>query len=394
MNARLAAYALLLGNFVVGASVSAPAGMLRQLADGLGVTVIDAGLLVTFGAVILCFGSPIMGWLTSAMDRRILLAASALVMALTNLASAVAPDYGVLLVIRLVMLVGAAPFTPQAAGAIALLVPEKDRPRAIAFVFTGWSLAIALGLPAFGYIADGWGWRASYAVLGLIGLASAAGVYYGLPKGLHGAAMTLSSWGRIFGNRRIMLILAVTAVQVSGQFATFTYIGPLLAHYIAATTPTIGLFFSVFGVAGLLGNIIATRIVAGLGAFQTAGFFLVTTLAGIGLWSLGSGSFWAMAVAAALWGLGFAAINSMQQARLFLSAPALASGTVALNTSCIYIGQAVGSGLGGLLFDRGLFDAVGYMAVAFVAAAIVLLFVSRGESERLFGRAVPQRGAG
>lgn len=387
MTARLAAYALLLGNFVVGTSVAAPSGMLRQLADGLGVSVVDAGLLVTFGAVVLCFGSPVTAWLTSATDRRILLAGSALVMGVANLASAAAPGYGALLAIRLVMLVGAAPFTPQAAGAIALIVAEKDRPGAIAFVFIGWSLAIALGLPAFGYMADAWGWRASYAALGLVGLASAALIYYGLPRGLHGATMTLSSWGRIFGDRHILLVLSVTAVQISGQFATFTYLGPLLAHYIGATTPTIGLFFTVFGMAGLFGNIAATRIVAGLGAFRTAGLFLLTTLVGIGLWSLGSGSFAVMAVAAALWGVGFAAINSMQQARLFLAAPALASGTVALNTSCIYIGQAIGSGFGGVLFDRHLFDEIGYLAVAFMAASLAILVLSRGPGERLRGLA-------
>ena len=88
-----------------------------------------------------------------------------------------------------------------------------------------------------------------------------------------------------------------------------------------------------------------------------------------------------MLAAAALWGLGFAAINSMQQARLVAANPPLASGTVALNTSCIYIGQAVGSGLGGLLFDRGAFDAIGWMAAVFVVASLGVLALSRGQGE-------------
>jgi predicted MFS family arabinose efflux permease len=381
MSARLAAWSLLLGNFIVGACVTAPAGMLNQLSVGLGATVVEVGLLVTWGAVILCFGSPITASLTSALDRRTLLAGSAALMAVTNFASAVAPDYQTLLVVRLIMLVCAAPFTPQAAGTIAMLVPPEQRPRAISFIFIGWSLSLAIGLPLVGGLADQVGWRWSYAALGAIATVSAALILYGVPKGLKGAAMSLKSWGVIFGDRRILLILAVTAVQVSGQFATFTYLGPLLVHYLGATVGIIAVFFALFGVAGLVGNIAATRIVGMLGPFKTAAVFLVTTLIGILIWTLGAGIFGAMLVASAVWGLGFAAINSMQQARLVAAAPPLASGTVALNTSCIYIGQAVGSGLGGILFDRGAFDAIGWMAVIFVVASLGVLAFSRGQGE-------------
>ena len=65
--------ALMLGNFVTGTSVLAPAGMLRELSAGLGVTIRDAGLLITFGAVVLCIGSPLTAWLTSRIERRTLL---------------------------------------------------------------------------------------------------------------------------------------------------------------------------------------------------------------------------------------------------------------------------------------------------------------------------------
>ncbi len=60
---RFAATALMLGNFVTGISVLAPAGMLRELSAGLDVTIRDAGLLVTFGAIVLCIGSPLTAWL-------------------------------------------------------------------------------------------------------------------------------------------------------------------------------------------------------------------------------------------------------------------------------------------------------------------------------------------
>ena len=85
----------MLGNFATGLCILAPAGMLTVLAEGLDVGIRETGLLVTFGAVILCFGSPIVAWLTTRIDRRTLLLSTLAVMVAGNAASALAPDYAV-----------------------------------------------------------------------------------------------------------------------------------------------------------------------------------------------------------------------------------------------------------------------------------------------------------
>ncbi len=118
---RFASTALMLGNFVNGTAVLAPAGMLSELSAGLGVTIRDAGLLITFGAIVLCIGSPLTAWLTSRIERRALLTATLAVLAVANAASAFAPDYATLLVVRLIMLAIGALYTPQAAGTAALI---------------------------------------------------------------------------------------------------------------------------------------------------------------------------------------------------------------------------------------------------------------------------------
>src|SRR3978361_648008 len=120
---RFAPPALMLGNFVTGCSVIGPAGMLGELSSGLDVSIRDAGLLITYGAAVLCFGSPIMAWLTSRMERRTLLIWTLAVFAITNAASAFAPNYLSLLVLRLLMLAVGALYTPPAAGTAGLMVP-------------------------------------------------------------------------------------------------------------------------------------------------------------------------------------------------------------------------------------------------------------------------------
>ena len=102
----------MLGNIVTGCSVLAPAGMLPELSESLGVSIRTAGLLITFGAIVLCIGSPVTAWLTSRIERRALLTSTLAVLALTNIASAFAPNYASLLAIRLVMLAVGVIYTP------------------------------------------------------------------------------------------------------------------------------------------------------------------------------------------------------------------------------------------------------------------------------------------
>ena len=124
---RFAPTALMLGNFVTGCSVIGPAGMLGELSLGLDVSIRDAGLLITYGAAVLCFGSPVTAWLTSRIERRTLLVSTLAVFAVTNAASAFAPNYASLLVLRLLMLAVGALYTPQAAGTAGLIVREEKR---------------------------------------------------------------------------------------------------------------------------------------------------------------------------------------------------------------------------------------------------------------------------
>src|SRR2546423_13268899 len=101
---RFAPTALMLGNVVTGCSVLAPTGMLAELSAGLDVSIRTAGLLITFGAIMLCLGSPVTAWLTSRIERRTLLTATLAGLALTHIASAFAPHYARLPVIRPIML--------------------------------------------------------------------------------------------------------------------------------------------------------------------------------------------------------------------------------------------------------------------------------------------------
>jgi len=367
----------MLGNVVTGCSVLAPAGMLGELASGLDVSIRTAGLLITFGAIVLCVGSPVTAWLTSRIERRTLLTATIAVLALGNFASALAPDYASLLAIRLVMLGVGALYTPQAAGAGALIVPEEKRGSTIAYIFLGWSLAAAVGLPAITFIASRYGWQAVYGAIGLIGCLSFLLLVWRLPRGLMGAPVDLKTWTAIGRNPMILSLLLITTLQMSGQFVVFTYMGPLLARLTGAGPDPIALVFACYGACGVIGTFIGSRIVDSWGAWRTSLLFMWVLLAGLAGWALTAGIYPLMAVSVAIWGIGFASTNSMQQVRLVGAAPALASASVSLNTSALYIGQATGSAIGGFLYARDLIYSSGYVATALVALAVIAVILTR-----------------
>jgi predicted MFS family arabinose efflux permease len=377
MPPRFSLTALMLGNFAIGLAVLAPADMVLELSRGLSVTIRDAGFLITAGAVVLCFGSPITAWLTSRIDRRLLLAATLFVLAAGHLASAFAPDYFTLLVVRVLMLAVGALYTPQAAGTAALIVSAERRAGAITYVFLGWSLATAIGIPIINLLSAKVGWRETYAVLAAVTLIAFVLQTIYLPSGLQGAPVSLATWGTVARNRLIVLLLAITAINTSGQFAIITYLSPLLLKLTGAGAETTSLFFAIFGVSGFAGNVIATRLVGSLGAFRTSALSLGSVFAGLLIWVLGEGMLALMGMGVLFWGLGFAAANSMQQARLAAAAPELAPASIALNTSGIYVGQAVGSYLGGFLIVRDQLTAMGWMAVGFLVASLFILALTR-----------------
>jgi predicted MFS family arabinose efflux permease len=373
---------LVLGNFVIGLSLLLPTGMLTELSVGLGVPIGTVGLLISLGAGVVCVSPPLVAWITSRIERRTLLSAILLWVAVGHVASAFAPDYSSLLWIRLAMLAFAGAFTPLAAGTAALLVAEDRRASAIASALLGWALAIAVGLPLISILAPQIGWRATYIFVGLLAALGFVAVLIGLPRGLRGKPVIFSTWMVVARNRQLVLLLLITCLLAAGQLVVIAFVGPLLTDLTGATANGIAVVFLSFGVATLIGNILASRVVHAWGSFRTSAIFMICIVIGVALWAIGSGTFVSMAAGAAIWGLGFAAATAMQQVRLIEAAPALATASVAINNTVLYLGQAIGSGIGSVLFAQGKVAAMEFVALALVAASLGVLCLTRFAPER------------
>ena len=350
-------WALLAGNFVIGTGVMVVPGTLNELSQSLQVSAATAGQLITAGAIVMCLGAPLLAALVAGWDRRRLLAFTMLWYAAGHLLATWMPNFGSLLLVRMLTVVAPAVFTAQAAACAGLLVPAEQRGRAVTFVFLGWSMASVLGLPIGALVGGHFGWRAAFGVIAGLSVVSAAWIWRQLPTGIRPAALSRAAWGRVFRSPLLMGVVCVTALQGAGQFVLFSYFAPIVRESLGADATQMGLLWGWFGLCGLLGNMAVSRYIDRLGA---ARMVLVTTLLialSLLLWPLAI-SFATLGLILVPWGLGCFATNSAQQARLVSLSPALAPGSVALNSSGIYVGQAVGAAAGGWLLAH---DAAAWM---------------------------------
>ena len=365
-----ALWALLAGNFVIGTGVMVVPGTLNEISTSLSVTAATAGQLITAAAAVMCIGAPLLAAAVAGWDRRQLLALSLLWYAVGHILCALMPSFGALLPVRMLTVVAPAIFTPQAAACAGMLVPPEQRGRAVTFVFLGWSMASVLGLPIGALIGGHLGWRMAFLAIAALSVASATAVWLTLPNGIRPAALTAEAWSRVLRSPVLMGIVSVTALQGAGQFVLFSYFGPVLKQGFGADATTLSVMWALYGACGLVGNMVVSRFIDRVGAGRMVLITTVLIASSLLLWPLASTLAW-LAVVLVPWGLGCFSANSAQQARLVGLAPALAPGSVALNSSGIYTGQAVGAAVGGWLLAN---DAGAWMS--WVGFGLLLVAIS------------------
>lgn len=366
------------GNLVIGTGTLIIAGLLNEMAADLQTSITAIGQLITGYALAVCFGAPILAGLTSRMERHTLLIAALVIFAAGHLLAAVAPGYGTLMVLRVATGFGAAIFTPQAAATAGLLVPPEQRGRAIATVFLGFSVATVLGVPLGTYLGGHFGWRAALAMVGGLSVLCAVMLYIQLPKQLTVEPINLAAWRDVSTNSTLLLVIATTVVQACAQFVLFAYISPAFKHFIAASPATISLLFMWFGVCGVIGNSVAGPMMDRVGTQRVVAISIGLMLAGFLVWPLAHGSLAIVVAACGLWGLGCFAINSAQQARLVGLATHLAPVSIALNSSGIYLGQAFGAMVGGLVIAREGMDALSWVGAVIFVLALGTSYAAQG----------------
>ena len=369
MSARI--YLLGAGAFAVGTSAYVVSGVLPDVSSELHVSLTAAGQLATAFSLSYAVGAPILSTLTGRWERRTLLIAALVLAALGNLIAAVATDYPVLIVGRVVAAFGAAVYTPAATLFATGLLPPEERGRAVAIVFGGLTFALVLGVPAGSLLGPTLGYKGVFALITVVAVLVAIVERAALPR--VDAPPVVSLRERFAGvtDRRVQIVLAMTVLGVLGAFSVYIYIVPLLKHSAGLTGSVTGILLLVYGVGAVVGNLVGGRATDRFGSLRTLLVLLTGLTAVVGTLDLTMTTEVGAAAALFVWGMFTWAFNPpIQNLLLELGGGLL----ISLNASAIYLGAGLSAVVGGLVIQAFGVSCLPVLSAVLSLAVLGLLF--------------------
>ncbi len=392
-------YWLALGTFAIGTEGFMIAPLLPNLAADLSVSVVAAGQLVTIFALTYAFSSPILTTLTGAINRRTLLILAMTAFGLANLVAWSAKDYQALMGARVLLAFAAGLYVPNANALAGSLVEPKHRGAALAIVNGGTTIAVALGVPLGAIIGDRFGWRLTFAGVGILALIATAGLITGLARNVGGSVAVASLRERIAVVRQpaVLKALLVTLLWATGAYTVYTYLALFLASATGIEGASISMVLFLWGLSaaagifagGTLNDRLGSRPVILLSLLLLALAFMSLSASA----SLLSRTDALVPVLAAVivWGVSGWAFFPAQQARLIgIAGIKVAPVVLSLNASFMFIGFSLGAVLGSVTLAHRSPAALGWVGGICVLASLLLML---GTTRRtaMAPAALPQR---
>jgi len=359
--------------FVIGS-------LLPAIAGDSGVTVAQAGYIVFGHALAYAIGAPILAAIFGARDRRLVLASAAVVLGLSAIGIALSQGLGQAVGARVLLALGAALYgTMSTATAAALSTPER-RGRAIAFVITGQSIAVAIGAPLGAWVAVTYGWRLTYFGIGALAIVTGAMLFVLLPKGLIGETKGIAERLGVLQAPGLRRALLMTITFTMGGFMVVSYILTMTTEGMGLPASFQPLALLVFGIGAIAGNQAGGQLVDRLGAYRTQLILIIMHI--VGLLSLPliaqlpegwvAPAYLLQRAVSSFAGWGF---FTAQLANLSVVAPASETLAISINSTALNLGVATAAILGGIVLEQLGVLQLGLVGglIATVTLALILL---------------------
>lgn len=367
---------LVLGGVGIGTTEFVTMGLLPEIADGIGVSIPQAGHAISAYALGVVVGAPGIALLGARLPRRAVLVTLMALFAVANAATATASGYGWLVLDR--FLTG----LPHGAffGVASIVAHDLARPglggRAVSRVMLGIPIANVLGVPLATWVGQQAGWRAAYAVIAALGVLAAAGVAALVPH----QPPDLDAHPRrelaALADVQVWLTLLVGAIGFGGSFAMYSYIAPILRHQTGLPADVVPVYLLVYGVGGLLGTLLAGRLVDRSVLRTLVGSSLACGLL-LAVFAVAADHPVSAAVVLFLVCVAISAFVLSLQLRLMSVAGAARTIGAAGNHAALNIANALGAWLGGLVLAAGWgWRAPSLVGAGLSAAGLVVLALS------------------
>ncbi|WAL68456.1 MFS transporter [Amycolatopsis cynarae] len=352
-----AVFVVAFGTFLLVTAEQLPVGLLTRVGAALSVSAGTTGLMVTVTSIVAGLAAPVLPVLVDRMDRRWLLVGLMGLMTLANVVSGLAPNFGVLMASRALVGVAIGGFWAVAGGLAVRLVAADRVPRATAVIFGGVGAANVFGVPIGTLLGDLAGWRVAFATLSGLALVVLITLLGMLPPLTASEPVEPRHLIDQFRNRGVRVGILATFLIVTGHFAAYTFVSPVLHNLSGIDDKLVGPLLFGFGLAGMAGNFLAGAAVARklhrtalviVGALATV--LLLFPLAGL---SAVGGITLLIA-----WGLAYGGVSVSLQTWMIKAAPQAVESASALWVSVFNLAIGLGALAGGVIVDALSLDGV------------------------------------
>ena len=372
-------FAMTLCVFALIASEFMPVSLLTPIASDLSVTEGLAGYGIAISGAFAVMTSLSISRLAGDMNRKTLLLGLTALMAISGAVVALAPNYWVYMFGRALIGVVVGGFWSMSAATAIRLVPTTSVPKALAIFNSGNALATVVAPPLGSYLGAMIGWRGAFFCLVPIAILAFIWQWISLPSLKNQRSVSTSSGGifQLLSQRIVLIGMLATGLFFMGQFSLYTYIRPFLEKVTQVNVPTLSFALFVIGIMGFVGTlligIVLKRYFYGtLIAIPLLMAVIAFTLIGFGTWTI------LVIIMLGLWGLLGTAAPVGWWSWIAQTFPNNAEAGGGLFVAIVQLCIALGSTLGGLLFDHHGYQATFFVsAVLLIISAVCTLWVSR-----------------
>jgi DHA1 family inner membrane transport protein len=343
--------ALAVGGFAIGTTEFASMSMLPLFAEGLGIDAPTAGHAISAYALGVVVGAPIITVLGARLPRRRLLLLLMAMFTVFNGLTGLSPSYHWMLLFRFLAGLPHGAYFGVGALVASSLVPADRRTRAVGQMFLGLTVATIAGVPSASWLGQAVGWRWSFALVSLLGVATLSAVFAFAPDTpADENASPLRELGAL-KRPQVWITLGIGAIGFGGMFAVYTYLADILLRVTRMPLDSVPWVMGVFGVGMTLGNLVVP-VFADRALMRTAGALLVWSMIVLALFPFTAGNVWSLGAMVFLIGIG-GALGTVLQTRLMDVAGDAQALAAALNHSAFNTANALGPFLGGLAIAHG-----------------------------------------
>jgi len=260
---------LALGAFAGSVESSLIVAVLPAISSETGVTIGQAGWLVTLYALFYGLGTPLISTALGRVDRRTVVATAEFVFGCASLALGLLPEFIMLAIARSVLSMGAGTFTSTAQSTAVALSDASRRGRAVAIVVMGGSLGVAIGSPIAVWASQSFGWRPAYLAIGGLAIVAALTMWRMLPGDIAGDRRTLRERISVIHVPGMKWALATSGVMYAASSMLLTYTAPVTTELMGLASSWLPMVFLAFGVGAVAGTGIGGWLTDRYGGRQT-----------------------------------------------------------------------------------------------------------------------------